>query len=209
MRVLDKPIIAGFPWGVPFLGGPRSRTTVAPQKKLPVWLRLRRAVYYASDLATLPYMQHDYAEAIRQLQGVLAMDTAYPATYLNLALTYAANQQFDAAIEAARKSVQLDGENPFMLSTLSYVNGRAGKTAEARRALQQLNDMGKKRPVSAFYRGFALLGLGDFDQAMNSFSKAYDERFYALAFVKVLPEFEPLRTDPRLKELVHRMLLPD
>jgi tetratricopeptide (TPR) repeat protein len=166
------------------------------------------SVYFASDLAMLPYMQHDYAEAIRQTQRVLAMDTSYPVTYLNLALAYAANRQFDQAIEAANKSVQLEGDNPFMLSTLSYVNGRAGKTADARHALQRLDGMGKKRPVSAFYRGFALLGMGEYKQAMNSFSKAYDERFYALAFVKFLPEFEPLRTDPRFQELVHRVQLP-
>jgi TolB-like protein/DNA-binding winged helix-turn-helix (wHTH) protein/Tfp pilus assembly protein PilF len=167
------------------------------------------SVYYASDLAMLPYMQRDYAEAIRQMQRVLAMDTAYPVTYLDLALAYAANRQFDSAIEAAKKSVQLDREDPFMLSTLSYVNGKAGKTAEARQALQQLDDIGKRRPVSAFYRGFALLGLGEYEQSMNSFANAYDERFYALALVKVLPEFEPLRTHPRFMELVHRMRLPD
>jgi TolB-like protein/Tfp pilus assembly protein PilF len=167
------------------------------------------SIYFASDLAMLPYMQHDYAEAIRQTQRVLAMDTKYPVTYLNLALAYAANREFDEAIKAANKSVQLEGDNPFMLSTLSYVNGMAGKTADAHQALQRLNDMGKKRPVSAFYRGFALLGMGQYKQAMSSFSQAYDERFYALAFAKVLPEFEPLRTDPRFKELVHRMRLPE
>jgi TolB-like protein/DNA-binding winged helix-turn-helix (wHTH) protein/tetratricopeptide (TPR) repeat protein len=167
------------------------------------------SVYYASDLAMLPYMQHAYTEAIRQTQLVLAMDASYPVTYLNLALAYAANRQFDEAIEAAKKSLHLEGENPFMLSTLSYVNGRAGKKAEAYQALQQLNDMSRRRPVPTFYVGFAWLGLGEYEKAIDSFLKAYDERFYVLAFVKVLPEFEPLRTDPRFKELVRRMKLPD
>jgi len=166
------------------------------------------SLYFASDLAMDPYWIRDYDEALRQLNRVLAMDPQYASTHLNLALVYAGKRDFTGAIAAAKKSFELDPENPFMVSTLAYVYAKAGQTREAHRVLAQLTAMAQTKPVSSFHFGMVYLGLEDLRRSMEYFMKAYDERFYILAVLNIMPDFDPLRADPRFGELVRRMGLP-
>ena len=57
---------------------------------------------------------------------------------------------------------------------------------------------------------FALVyaGLGDQDQAFSWFEKAYEERFYRLAYLKVDALWDPLRSDPRYADLLRRVGIP-
>jgi hypothetical protein len=48
--------------------------------------------------------------------------------------------------------------------------------------------------------------LGDKDQAMTWLEKGYDERFNPGVLLR--PCFDPLRSDPRFKDLVRRIGLP-
>jgi hypothetical protein len=47
--------------------------------------------------------------------------------------------------------------------------------------------------------------LGETDQAFSWLQKAYEERDASLAWVKVAPESDALRSDPRFADLLHRM----
>jgi hypothetical protein len=48
--------------------------------------------------------------------------------------------------------------------------------------------------------------LGDGDQAMTWLEKAYDERFNPSVLLR--PGFDPLRSNPRFRELLRRIGLP-
>ena len=48
--------------------------------------------------------------------------------------------------------------------------------------------------------------LGDADQAMNWLEKGYEDRFNRGVLLR--PGFDPLRSDPRFQDLVHRIGLP-
>ena len=50
------------------------------------------------------------------------------------------------------------------------------------------------------------VSLGDTNEAMNWLEKGYAERFNPGVLIR--PGFDPLRTDPRFKNLVHRVGLP-
>lgn len=50
--------------------------------------------------------------------------------------------------------------------------------------------------------------LGDKDRAFAKLEKAFAERDYNLHRLKVDPLFDPLRDDPRFKDLVRRIGLP-
>ena len=52
------------------------------------------------------------------------------------------------------------------------------------------------------------IGLGDKEQALASLEKAYADRSMLLTFLKVDPEFDSLRSDPRFKDLLRRVGLP-
>jgi hypothetical protein len=51
--------------------------------------------------------------------------------------------------------------------------------------------------------------LGDRDKAFAELEKAFEERDWNLPRLKVDPFMDPLRDDPRFKELLKRLSLPE
>jgi len=51
--------------------------------------------------------------------------------------------------------------------------------------------------------------LGEKEAAFKSLDKAYDERSIDLVLAKVDPRLDPLRDDPRFKEVLKRLNLPE
>ena len=62
--------------------------------------------------------------------------------------------------------------------------------------------------VSPFGMIWAYAGLGDNDQAFAWLEKAYQERYDRMVWLNVDALLEPLRSDPRFKDLVRRVGLP-
>jgi len=58
-------------------------------------------------------------------------------------------------------------------------------------------------PAAAFVNAY--LGLGDNEQAFAWLERGYQEQSSILQFLKVHPYFDPVRGDPRFKDLVHRV----
>jgi hypothetical protein len=50
--------------------------------------------------------------------------------------------------------------------------------------------------------------LGEKDQSLAWLQKGYDERVDGMTLLKVEPDFDDLRSDPRFQDLVHRVGLP-
>jgi hypothetical protein len=72
-----------------------------------------------------------------------------------------------------------------------------------------MTELSKPRDVNPW--GFALVytGMGDKDRAFEWLDKAYDERSSDLPCIKADPRMDPLRSDPRYKELLLRLGLPE
>jgi len=68
-----------------------------------------------------------------------------------------------------------------------------------------LNSMRGKGYVPALFVSAVYTGLGDRDRAMQWLQKAYDERTEYLIFLNVEPMADPLRSDPRFKDLLRRV----
>jgi hypothetical protein len=56
---------------------------------------------------------------------------------------------------------------------------------------------------------YAYLGTDDREQIFNWFEKAYAEHSNVLTTLKVNPVYDPLRSDPRFKELERRVGLTE
>ncbi len=50
--------------------------------------------------------------------------------------------------------------------------------------------------------------LGDKDKAFAELNKAYEIRLSSLCWLKVEPQMDPLRSDPRYQQLLHKMNFP-
>ena len=63
--------------------------------------------------------------------------------------------------------------------------------------------------TGAFNIAQIYIGLGDNEEAFAWLEKAYSERSLWLPFLRVDRKFEPLRDDPRFKDLLRRMGFPE
>ena len=93
-------------------------------------------------------------------------------------------------------------------ATLGYVLARVGQEAEARSILADLEAKAEAEYVSPVAFATILIGLGDYDRALDWTEKAIDGRRGWVAYLNVNPIVDPLRGHPRFEMLVKRMQLP-
>jgi len=75
-------------------------------------------------------------------------------------------------------------------------------------ALRVLNELKRRQktgyvPPAAFVDAY--LALGERDEAFFWFERAYQEQAGFLQWLKVQPFYDPVRDDPRFKDLLHRV----
>ena len=87
------------------------------------------------------------------------------------------------------------------MSGLGYAYAVAGKRAAAQKVLDQLTEISKHKYVPASPIAMIYTGLGEKDKAIEWLEKGYEERSIGgpPAGIKVEPEFDPLRSDPRFR----------
>jgi TolB-like protein/DNA-binding winged helix-turn-helix (wHTH) protein/Flp pilus assembly protein TadD len=138
-----------------------------------------------------------YDEAIRELRND---DPDH--WYLGLALI--ANGQPDEAIPVLEKALGPD-RNPMVMGVLVRAYAHAGRRSEALHLVDELKRRQQKSYVTAAPFVNAYLGLGDNEQALAWLERAYEEQSNMLQLIKVHPYLDPLRSDPRFVDLVHRV----
>ena len=76
------------------------------------------------------------------------------------------------------------------------------------KAIRLLEETLKKFPNISHYRNSQVyVALGNFDEAMNQLELGYANREVHMFWIKVDPEFDPIRNDPRFKALLKKMNL--
>jgi TolB-like protein/DNA-binding winged helix-turn-helix (wHTH) protein/Flp pilus assembly protein TadD len=145
-----------------------------------------------------------YDEAIEQLRRIIAMDQNNYQAHWVLGHTYAASGRFAEAVAASEKAATIS-RTPGALGFLGMCYGLAGRKAEANKILNELLDLKRRRYVTPPALANVYIGLGDKDQAFFWLEKAYQDRSNYLAYLKVFPADDPLRSDPRIDDLLRRM----
>ena len=150
--------------------------------------------------------QHD--KAIEQFQYTLMIDSSFFRANIDIAMACVQKGMFQEAVSEMEKVIKGRSLTPWMLSSSGYVLGRAGRTEDAERVIQELLDS-KRRPfVSNYGLSMVYLGLGNHEEALNWLERAHEEREDALTSIKVNPRLDPLRNQPRFQALIERMALP-
>ena len=155
------------------------------------------------------YLAREYDRSIAQLRDTLEMDPSYEWAHLTLGQAYEQKGQYDLALEELHRAVEISHSSPLMVSALAHAYALSGNHSEARKLLAQLDSLSKKQYVSPFYIAIVYLGLGKNELAMNWLQKAYADRSNGLVFLKVEPELDPLRSDPRFISLLRKLNFPN
>lgn len=91
---------------------------------------------------------------------------------------------------------------------LGYSHPRLGEHSAALRLIEELDAASQHGFVPALLFALVYAGLDDQDQAFRRLEKAYEERFYRFAYLKVEALWDPLRSDPRFADLLRGVGIP-
>ena len=153
------------------------------------------------------YFSRRFDDSLEELGQVVASDPEFSLPYVWLSLDFVAKKMWPEAIDAALKFVELSGESGFSLTILGYAYGSAGMKEEALKILERLDGLPKDRYVGPIFRACIRVGLGEKEKTLDDLEKAYEGKDSALAFLKVWPIWDPLRSEPRLQALLKKMNL--
>jgi len=118
----------------------------------------------------------------------------------------------EQAIAKFKRAVELTKGDPpfqpFYLAALGHAYALAGNRQEAEGVLQTLADRAEKSYVSPFDLALIHAALGEKDKAFVLLDKAVAERSTFLVYSKSEPRLDPLRSDPRFKQMLKQIGLP-
>jgi TolB-like protein/Flp pilus assembly protein TadD len=158
-----------------------------------------------TDMAIILSEARRYDEAIRELRTLLTDQPDDPETLWDLGIVLVENNQPKEAIPVLEKAVALSNRSPGVIGVLILAYAHAGRRNDAVRLLAELN---KRRrtgyvPAKAFVNAY--LGLGDQDRTFAWLEQAYKEQSNIMQLLKVDPNLDPLRSDPRFADLLRRV----
>jgi len=154
-----------------------------------------------SRLGVQLYFARQFDQAIKQLRKTLELDPNHPMTSAYLGMAYLAKSMYPEAIEAMRKL-------PGPPTRLALAYAMAGRRAEAKRIVDRLEEIAKTSFVSPADVAYVYAALGQKDAAMGWMEKAYEARSPPMVFLKMDPKVDSLRADPRFRDLLRRVGLP-
>src|SRR5579862_6386832 len=190
-----------YAWHLNLLG--RKTEAIAEMRKAESLDPL--SLIISADMADVLFVVGLYDESIRQSRKTLEMDPNFAIAHFELGQAYTQKRMYSEAIAELQRAIALSGSSTTFTSNLAYAYAVSGRRNEA---LKILNDSTGRSNGFSDASGIALIytGLGDNDQAMAWLDKAYSERFNPSILLR--PGFDPLRSDSRFQNLVHRVGLP-
>jgi serine/threonine-protein kinase len=161
-----------------------------------------------SDLVRHLYYARRYDEAAQECAKLIEMDQAFARGHVELGQILIQKGMLEEAIKEFHKALDLSVNNIGALTGLGHAQAVSGKKSEATKVLEQLNVLSKKQYVSPYHSAVIYAGLGEKQRAIEWLEKSRDERFNWIPFIQVDPVFDPIRSEPKFREIVKTIGLP-
>jgi len=161
-----------------------------------------------SIVGLVHFYAHQFQEAEEQFRKTLELDPDFAfARWMFGGLCLAPLGRYDEAIGELQKAVLLDENLALPKGLLGYAYAKVGRKDEARRVLEELEELSRRRHVTPMARAFTYLGLGD-ERMFDALEDAFQQRSTTLIWAGLFPHWDDWRAHPRYQELLHRMNLP-
>jgi tetratricopeptide (TPR) repeat protein len=162
----------------------------------------------AAGLAWMLHLARRHEEAANQARRVLELEPGFFLGQFRLGVSYGLLGRYEEALAQLELGLRASGGGPASLAAIVQVSAASGRASEARRRLAELLEMANQRYVPAYSIAAAYAGLGAKDSAFAWLERAFEEKSLNLALIRVEPEMDVLRGDPRFPDLMRRMNLP-
>jgi len=151
------------------------------------------------NMARAFYYARRYDEAIAQAKETLKLDPQHSIALMYLERSYRHKNMFDEAVAA-----RMVGANSKDAAAIEHAYHSSGY----RGVLELEAEMYKQNSGALAEVARAYAQAGDKEQALSALEECYRRRWSGVERMKIDPDFDPLRSDPRFQDLVRRMNFP-
>jgi serine/threonine protein kinase/Flp pilus assembly protein TadD len=147
--------------------------------------------------------KHD--DAIDRLQKTIELAPNFWMPHLFLSMVYVDKGMVQEALIEARRARALSAASTFSIALESYTLAKMGNREEAEKVLGEMMEIAGTRGMPPTHIALAYNGLGDTERAIEWLEKGFADHDPKMAFLKVDPKWNNLRSSPRFIELMTRM----
>jgi TolB-like protein/Tfp pilus assembly protein PilF len=160
-----------------------------------------------TDLGSTLINARRYDEAIAQLRKTLEIDPTFYLARYTLGMALRLKGDLPGAIAEYTKAQQLTDNNLRARVLLAAAKAQSGDKEAAVQMLAELEELSRNRNVRAFWRALLHLSLGNREEAIRCLEHGvagHEEN--DITFIKVDPQLDALRGDPRFEALVQKVI---
>ena len=152
----------------------------------------------------------DYVDAIARMREVVRMDPSFRRAHFQLGWTLVEAGQMKEGIAELERAVELTkNANIRFRARLAWACALAGDTAKARAILTDLQSRSRTSYVAPTSLAIILVALHDNDHALDQLETAARVRDFELITLAGDKTLEPLHGEPRFRELMRTIRLPE
>ncbi len=161
-----------------------------------------------ASLGWFYFLDRQLEQAIAQARTAIELSPQDLEPYWTLGLSNLGLDRVPEAIQSFERARSLVPDNTFTLSLLATGYAVASRFSEAADLLDRLEQQSKQRYVAPTHLAWASSALGRIDRAFEWLDSACQIRDVMLLYLKVLPLYDPIRADPRYRQVLERVKLP-
>jgi TolB-like protein/DNA-binding winged helix-turn-helix (wHTH) protein/tetratricopeptide (TPR) repeat protein len=147
----------------------------------------------------------EYDQGISQGRKALEMDPHFAEVYGYLKRCYDQKGMYKEAIAAHQMRRKLAGLDAEESAALREAAAATSARVYWQKRLEQEVEESKRELSGGFEMAEIFAQLGEKDQAFAWLERAYKERSFMMLYLKVAPNLDPLRSDPRFADLLRRV----
>jgi TolB-like protein/Tfp pilus assembly protein PilF len=155
------------------------------------------------DYARLLYNMRKFDEALAQAKKTINLDPGFARAHRTAAEVYRIKKDYPNAIEEIARYFEVRGQ-PENAALVRDTFAKGGWTAYLQLVVADDSPLKERNGIKAK----AYTEFGDLDKAFEDLNIAYETHDSFVTWLKVEPQFDPLRSDPRYQELLQKIRIP-
>ena len=147
-------------------------------------------------------------QALEQARKTYELESTHPLARWMLGQAYIVNEKYAEAIALDELWLQTDPTNQFALRDAGVAYAKAGQRDKAEEIINRMRNLAKTQYLPACRIAAIYLALDQRDKAFDELNKAFEARDWELFRMNADWYWNTARDDPRFKDLLKRLNLP-